>query len=94
MSGVKRIQENRDADTGSSHTVCQIPVLGVYQIKLDSSSQYCFPLAICSFFSQSSTSTRMHSSPQFRQWVTSKLKGVWPPEWVPTHCPLTHTRQK
>ena len=47
MSGVKRIQENRDSDTGSSHTVCQIPVLGVYQIKLDSSSQYCFTLAIC-----------------------------------------------
>src|SRR5438876_226086 len=75
--------------TGSSHTVCQIPEHGVYQIP--SGLVVCFPRACVSAVT-SVTSTTTSCSPEGRSAsVMSKEKLSYPPVCLPTSLPFTRT---
>ena len=72
--------------TGSSHTGCQIPLVRVYQIPRDFSSQNCFPRGMLVSVDGSSARTtivRLRAGPASR--VTSNENGVCPPSCSPAN---------
>ena len=74
--------------TGSIHTLCQIPVTGVYQIPLGTVT--CLPQGWKSVSVASVTFTRSNCSfPLFKYGAISKPKWVYPPEWEPTNWSFT-----
>ena len=76
--------------TGSSHTVCQIPLTGVYQMPLGFVT--CFPRDWNPLSVGSRTRTTIVFLPLvFTAAVISKKNGVNPPLWVPTLMLFTHT---
>ncbi len=78
------------AGTGSSHTVCQMPVQAVYQMPRTPLPVRCLPIG-CSSLVASYTFTSRSLSPACRAGVTSNSNGVYPPTWRPTSRPLTRT---
>src|SRR5690606_12920155 len=78
-SGVRRNFSIRTSFTGSIQTVCQIPVVRVYQMPSDCSFQNCFPLGMVSSVDGSSTFTTISSFSQFKNSVILQEKDVWPP---------------
>jgi hypothetical protein len=61
--------------TGSSHTVCQMPVVGVYQIPCG--LRICFPRGcqLASIGSETETTISCSSESFFSASVTSKVNG-------------------
>ena len=89
MSGVVRMFSMARSGTGSSHTVCQMPLTGVYQIcpgLLTCLPRACLPLSVGSH-----TRTTTSLSPFFSACVMSNAKGVNPPQCSPSLVPFTHT---
>ena len=79
-----------ESGTGSSHTVCQIPLEGVYQIP--SGRRTCLPRGWVPASLGSTTRTTTSCGPKGRSAsVTSKVKGSKPPRWPPTGRPFTST---
>src|SRR5690606_20761915 len=75
--------------TGSSHTVCHIPVTGVYQIP--SGLLTCFPLGWGPSLLGSQTFTTSFWEAPLRKGVISKENGAYPPVWDPILTSFNHT---
>ena len=88
ISGVIRSSSICLAVTGSSQTVCQMPVTGVYQIP--SGLFTCLPLGWypSSVGSQTFTTNLLFPLPD-NAAVISKENGVKPPVWLPTFTSFT-----
>lgn len=76
------------AGTGSIHTVCQMPVTGVYQMPRGLSA--CLPRGWKPLSVGSVTLTVSRCAPLAESaGVMSNEKGVKPPVWLPTSRSLT-----
>ena len=89
ISGVTLIFSIKLLETGSSQTVCQIPVTGVYQIP--SGRLTCFPLGWYPSSVGSHTLTTSLLLPLVNAEVISNEKGVKPPVCCPTLISFTQT---
>ena len=74
ISGLRKISVNRRAFTGSSHTLCQMPVTGVYQQAQGSPVAVCFPRGWV-ILSSSTTRTVTVLLPSRSRPVMSEVKG-------------------
>src|SRR5437867_9242387 len=76
--------------TGSNHTVCQMPLVGVYQ--MPPGLRTCLPRGCgpASVGSQTATTISCGSA-GFNTAVMSKPNPSYPPRWLPTSRPLTKT---
>ena len=89
MSGVNRTPATRASATGSSQTVCQMPVTGVYQ--MPSGLLTCLPRGCASASVGSHTRTTSSPLPSFSASVTSTENGSLPPRCVTSSFPFTQT---
>src|SRR5437660_11705986 len=89
-SGVQRTDLTPQDGSPSVHTVCQMPVTGVYQMLLGLVS--CLPTGWLPFSVGSHTQTISSCSPSFfRALETSTVNGSNPPLCSPTSLSLTNT---
>ena len=89
-SGVNRSSASRRAlGTGSSHTVCQMPDTGVYQMPFG--SRICLPRGCSPADDGSHADSTSSFAPSRRKSVRSKENAVEPPAWLPTSAPLSQS---
>src|SRR5438874_1759425 len=93
-SGVNRtpvtyIGPSDDFGTGSIHTVCQMPVTGVYQ--MPPGLLTCLPRGWAAASVGSHTRTTSSFGPSFSASVTSNENGSDMPRCVPSSFPVTNT---
>src|SRR6266404_9438599 len=90
MSGVSFRPLMYAEPTGSNQTVCQMPLVDVYQMLLG--LRTCFPRGCvpASVGSQAETTNSLGPE-EFMTSVISKLNPSYPPRWSPWCTPLTHT---